>query len=342
MDKYAELARRVLKRTRHVAAPPLHVDRERLEGSVERALAGRARRLRGRRRWSTVSVALAACLLVVVGARAFLRPRGVPASAVSTRQLAVLPSTPVGHQAGLATAQPVLARGTRLGAPSSGEVRIGAPDGTALALEAGGELTVVDNGPRRQFTLERGAVRAHVAKLSAGERFLIDTPDAEVEVHGTRFRVALVAGRSRLRWRGDHPGHRDRRDCFGPLPRARVVRAGRSGMACGVRNQPQRDRAAPCRDGPGRGPRRRWVPAREHDGGCCRGGRAGSPESPHGQVLSGLRHGPRQVGGDSQPGATAACPGRVGPHGPERFSSPRRSPPDRRAAPVRPCACSAA
>jgi hypothetical protein len=46
----------------------------------------------------------------------------------------------------------------------------------------------------RWFRLARGAVSAHVTKLKAGERFVIDTPDAEVEVRGTRFQVTVVPG----------------------------------------------------------------------------------------------------------------------------------------------------
>ncbi len=37
-----------------------------------------------------------------------------------------------------------------------------------------------------------GAVSVHVAKLNAAERFVVVTPDAEVEVRGTRFKVDLV------------------------------------------------------------------------------------------------------------------------------------------------------
>ncbi len=44
----------------------------------------------------------------------------------------------------------------------------------------------------RWFRLGRGAVSAHVTKLKAGERFVIATPDAEVEVRGTRFKVTVV------------------------------------------------------------------------------------------------------------------------------------------------------
>jgi hypothetical protein len=77
-------------------------------------------------------------------------------------------------------------------APESGDVQIGTPQGTLLTLESGGTLTVTESTETQRFALLRGAVRARVAKLAPGERFLINSADAEIEVHGTQFRVALV------------------------------------------------------------------------------------------------------------------------------------------------------
>jgi ferric-dicitrate binding protein FerR (iron transport regulator) len=68
-------------------------------------------------------------------------------------------------------------------------VRLASSDGTELVVEPGGALRVVEAAATKRFTLLLGAVRVHVRKLRSGERFLIDTPEAEVEVHGTRFRV---------------------------------------------------------------------------------------------------------------------------------------------------------
>lgn len=68
-------------------------------------------------------------------------------------------------------------------------VRLDSSDGTEMLVEPGGTLQIVEAGTTRRFTLLHGAVRVHVHKLQAGERFLIDTSEAEIEVHGTRFRV---------------------------------------------------------------------------------------------------------------------------------------------------------
>jgi hypothetical protein len=85
-----------------------------------------------------------------------------------------------------------LPQGYRLVSPPAGEVRFGAPRGTTLTLEGGGEVAVKDATNIQRYELKEGAIRAKVAKLVTGERFIIATADAEVEVHGTAFRVAVV------------------------------------------------------------------------------------------------------------------------------------------------------
>ena len=103
-----------------------------------------------------------------------------------------------------ASPQPVthgmtLQTGIRLVAPRTSEVRIGTAEGTQLTLEPGGELTIVEQGTVRRYALQRGAIRARVAKLQPGERFIIATADSQIEVHGTAFRVATVAGNQNCR-----------------------------------------------------------------------------------------------------------------------------------------------
>jgi hypothetical protein len=64
--------------------------------------------------------------------------------------------------------------------------------GTELTVEEGGDLTIVEGGATKVFALGAGVLHADVAKLGAGERLLVRTPDAEVEVRGTSFRVAVA------------------------------------------------------------------------------------------------------------------------------------------------------
>jgi hypothetical protein len=108
---------------------------------------------------------------------------------VDLHKMLLMPSPPGG-------ASVAVAAGTRLAAPESGPLQLASADGTELTLEPGGTLSVIELGPTRRFALTRGAVLAHVSKLGAGERFIIDTSDMEVEVHGTRFRVAVTPGPS--------------------------------------------------------------------------------------------------------------------------------------------------
>jgi ferric-dicitrate binding protein FerR (iron transport regulator) len=71
-------------------------------------------------------------------------------------------------------------------------VELNAGDGTSLTVAAASELQLLRGDAERWLRLASGAVSVHVTKLKAGERFVILTPDAEVEVRGTRFKVDVV------------------------------------------------------------------------------------------------------------------------------------------------------
>jgi hypothetical protein len=192
----------------HVSAPPdLPPNERRLVAAVEQALRARARRRVLVRRAGAVTFAAAAALALFVGLRA--RSGANVAYVVDgvevvrgNRALTVLGAGEATAGAALEAARPPVAlrrgmpvgAGLTLRAPASGEVRVGTADGTSLALEAGGELTVTEAGATQRFALKSGAVSARVSRLFAGERFVVDTRDAEVEVHGTAFRVAVVPG----------------------------------------------------------------------------------------------------------------------------------------------------
>jgi hypothetical protein len=53
------------------------------------------------------------------------------------------------------------------------------------------DLTVDGDEATQILRLAAGSVDLHVTKVSADHRFLITTPDAEVEVRGTKFRVSI-------------------------------------------------------------------------------------------------------------------------------------------------------
>jgi hypothetical protein len=83
--------------------------------------------------------------------------------------------------------------GDRVAAGAGDEVAMRLSTGSTVKVEAAGELQVLEAGPSQRFALLRGAMRAQVAKLRQGERFVVATGDAEVEVRGTAFRLSAGA-----------------------------------------------------------------------------------------------------------------------------------------------------
>ena len=86
-----------------------------------------------------------------------------------------------------------LAEGTEL-RTSGAEASLDFDNGTHVTLGGSSRVRLVEQTARKRFALEAGSFSAKVAKLTADERFVVVTPDAEVEVRGTAFRVTIVAG----------------------------------------------------------------------------------------------------------------------------------------------------
>jgi ferric-dicitrate binding protein FerR (iron transport regulator) len=85
-----------------------------------------------------------------------------------------------------------LSAGDRLRTGRKGRLAVSLSTGTRVDLGANGDLEVSELGSAQRFVLRGGRIHARVAKLALGERFLIDTPDVEVEVRGTSFDVVLL------------------------------------------------------------------------------------------------------------------------------------------------------
>ena len=190
-SRAAELLRRSLRQEREGDSSGAR-DPARLVSAARFALVQRRGRLVFRK-IGLAAMAVTAAAVVTLAAGQWLRHAPPPAPMASrppSHAFAVL-SAPA---TSAAAAGQVLGTGITLQAPPGAPVRIGSADGTVLTLEARGELSVVEQSATRRFALRQGAVRAQVAHLHAGERFLITTDDAEVEVHGTVFRVALADG----------------------------------------------------------------------------------------------------------------------------------------------------
>ena len=71
-------------------------------------------------------------------------------------------------------------------------VRVDFDSGTRMALDGNTMLAYDEGAANHRFSLSRGSVHLEVAKLKKGQRFLLNTVDAEVEVRGTVFDVTVL------------------------------------------------------------------------------------------------------------------------------------------------------
>jgi hypothetical protein len=173
------------------------------------ASAIRARRLRQRRRvWIGSGLAAAAALALALGlARQRAEPSAsLQAPAPAATQGADMPPAlatveevtgeayvlHAGVSLSVARGRPVAA-GDQVVVQHGGGVALGMPSGTRVVAEEGADVTVLAQGATQLFRLTAGSLSAKVHKLAQGERFVVRTADAEVEVRGTAFRVAVVA-----------------------------------------------------------------------------------------------------------------------------------------------------
>jgi hypothetical protein len=210
-DRYAELAARILREARARIAPRVGGVPEGVVPLLGEAVR-RAHRARRTRFWIACGSATAAAVVVVpllifhgrgangtpgaagsppvpVASGAVPDPRG-PAFALTG------PGLPAAFLDAGGAAVPngrgSFLVGDRLTAGDA-PIDLRGPDGTELGLEPGSALRLGRADSTRLLRLDRGALQVHVAKLHAGERFMVATPDREVEVRGTRFRVSVVA-----------------------------------------------------------------------------------------------------------------------------------------------------
>ncbi|MFZ5890887.1 MAG: FecR domain-containing protein [Myxococcota bacterium] len=168
------------------------IDRDQGIAIVARAIAERSRR-RVRARVLAIGGGLSAAAAIALvagflGARQATRGDASELACNGARPCGgpTLPSMHVGSVNGqpFAPGQSVAAR-----AGDSNVIEFG--KATQLALDASSELEYRQGDSLRRFGLTRGAVHLHVGKLGAGQRFIVETPDAEVEVRGTAFHVVL-------------------------------------------------------------------------------------------------------------------------------------------------------
>ena len=183
----ADLAARALRRAERVR--PAHDD------DADEALVDVAHRTatteRRRRTMRRITIAGGVLLAAAAAILLFTRSRE-PSTSTSTSTIALHVSGDVEVSAnGEATAQKTgeLRAGDRITSRGSADSVVTSRTGSRVTLAHDSQLTVVDDGAAQVFELTRGSLRADVVKLKTGERFVVRTADAEVEVHGTSFTV---------------------------------------------------------------------------------------------------------------------------------------------------------
>jgi hypothetical protein len=201
--RYAELAGKLFAREARSSVPPPEPGaRTRAIAAIADAIGARARRRR-MIRWSTgLSVAAAVALAALGVARhaahhetIAARPStGGPQAAIQIVAHGVTGATSVlfsGAQAPLADESPV-PQGSRLVTPANGRATLAFSTGTNVVVGEGSDMSLGGDGAHQVLHLSAGSIDLHVAKLTAEQRFVVGTSDAEVEVRGTRFHVSVV------------------------------------------------------------------------------------------------------------------------------------------------------
>jgi len=205
-EKYARLAARALRESLAEQAAeqsagqseglPDRADerRDAIVAAMTLAIAAKARR---RRAYAATAMFLAAAAGVLV----VLRMAG--SAGLSGTKAGAASALVVEHQDGsgnllvrAAGSQPlpnlgVLAVGDSVRTDETSSTTLGFDNGTRISLSSSARLRVDEIGATRRFSLLGGRFQAHVAKLTQGERFVVSTPDSEVEVRGTVFTVVV-------------------------------------------------------------------------------------------------------------------------------------------------------
>jgi ferric-dicitrate binding protein FerR (iron transport regulator) len=205
--RYARLASSALAEQMQSLPPPAPTVEQRAAAiaAIQGAISARARR----RRVVQGSAGLAAAAAVVVAALGFrhgLHSGGsasAPARPPPSESTLGIVAYPAGNGASVVVSgthsppAPLgepreLASGSRVVTPRSGRAALTFSTGTKIALDESTDMTVGGDGVTQSFRLDTGSIDLRVAKLEDKQRFLVDTPDSEVEVRGTQFRVSVV------------------------------------------------------------------------------------------------------------------------------------------------------
>jgi hypothetical protein len=195
---YARLASRLLARAMPEGVPPPTAEaRSDAIAVIEAAIVAKRRRKLWMRRGSIgMGLVAAATLLVLhVASEPWLRRLGP----YSTANHVAVVVRPLGQGARIVGGQilagngQALWPGNRVRALPHGHAVLSFASGSQVTLDEDTEVQLVEAADSQVLALEHGAVRAEVKRLAATRRFVVRTEDAEIEVHGTSFRVAIAA-----------------------------------------------------------------------------------------------------------------------------------------------------
>ncbi len=190
-ERYAARAARVLGGVRARLSAHAGDDPEATIARLQEAIVAGARRRRRRRLLVSAGAGLAAA---AGAALVVLRPAVAPVAPPPARP-SIIVEDGAGRWRGagdtrIAVAGDVMTAGTTL-ATDEAPLALRSADGTHLLAGPHTELGLTRDDTARWFRLTRGAVSLAVAKLLPGQRFVVETPDRQVEVKGTRFEVRL-------------------------------------------------------------------------------------------------------------------------------------------------------
>jgi hypothetical protein len=193
VPRYASQVARLLSSAVGNATPP-EGDRARGTATIERAMLAR-RKGRVLRLWVLAAATFA---LVASGGIWLAGPVASTPGADESRHVSVNVAAR-GKGVTMTPGDAALRDGTQLvigGAVSvskDGRATLTLSTGTRIDLESESNVRAKELDQHQRFYLSKGALEANVTKLSAGQRFIVETPDTEVEVRGTQFRLEVLA-----------------------------------------------------------------------------------------------------------------------------------------------------
>jgi hypothetical protein len=192
---YSALAASILKRKVITYREP-SISRDRGIAIVAQAMRQSSRNRQRTRVW-LLSLAAAAAAVAVVSMSGVNRHWAAgKASSASTchsgqapcaQPVAPRPVVDVGHVDGRD-----IVPGVMFQADLHKSTQVQFDSGTRMELGANTAVVYNEGSAIHRFSISRGSVRLQVAKLSKGQRFLLNAPDVEVEVRGTVFNVQVV------------------------------------------------------------------------------------------------------------------------------------------------------